>query len=76
MRANSAEQSCAIANAQADALRNAPRVAAPSTTIVAIHEHDTDTTPVAEPHHIRPHHIRHRVAHKHVGATHTKTTTT
>ena len=70
VRADSAERSSAAANAQADALRNAPPpVAPPSTTTVAVTQHEVE--PVAP-----THQIRHRVIHKRHHRAPVKSTTT
>ena len=67
-RADQANQSSAAANAQIDALR-----AAPTTTTVAVTQHDTvERQPVAPMHH----HIRHHVAKHHAHTAQVKTTTT
>jgi hypothetical protein len=81
-RAAAAEQASAAANAQAAALRNAPPVVvpAPTTTTVALTEHDTADTSPAPVHHMTHHVVHHprRVAHAkttHATTTHAKTTT-
>ncbi len=68
IRANTAEQSTIAANAQAEALRS------PTTTTVAMTQHET-VEPVATPAPVRkPRHRR--VMHRHHAAAHVKTTTT
>lgn len=67
-RADAANQSSAAANAQMDAMR-----AAPTTTTVAMTQHDT-VEHVAPAHVV--HHPHHRVVHHHAPVAHGQTTTT
>jgi hypothetical protein len=76
-RANAAEQSSAAANAQVDAMRSAPPpVPAPTTTTVAMTEHD-DVAPMPNKpvRHSPMHHWHHKVVHHANHTVHEKTTT-
>jgi len=75
-RAAAAEQATAAANAQAEALRNAPPVApAPTTTTVALTQHDTAEAAPATVHHVGHHVVHHPRQMAHAKVDHDKTTT-
>ncbi len=70
MRADASQQAAVNATAQADMMRNMQHpVPAPSTTTVAVTEHDSMMASAA------PTHRRHRVTHKRAHRMHSKTTT-
>jgi hypothetical protein len=72
-RADAAERSSAAANAQADAMRNAPPpVVAPTTTTVELTQHD-EPAPMS---HTPVHHLHHKVVHHAKHPAPVKTTTT